>query len=196
MKSSYFNTASKFENRVEKKWIEEKNQTLPDTDFESFFVETYDIVPQIPLQERGHLILQHLQSFVESKCNWSGGNEDEKEENKITKRERERKWGIRERREIRGLEDTYLWCESTLWRQWNRAIRICHVMRKGHVLSMRGWVSYNKGLFSSRMAWELWEFTKLPSSEGGRRGADAYKERTVRWGRFCWWQNDSRFVFC
>lgn len=99
MKSSYFNTASKFENRVEKKWIEEKNQTLPDTDFESFFVETYDIVPQIPLQERGHLILQHLQSFVESKCNWSGGNEDEKEENKITKRERERENGEFERGE-------------------------------------------------------------------------------------------------
>lgn len=101
MKSSYFNTASKFENRVEKKWIEEKNQTLPDTDFESFFVETYDIVPQIPLQERGHLILQHLQSFVESKCNWSGGNEDEKEENKITKREREKMGNSREERDTR-----------------------------------------------------------------------------------------------
>ena len=35
-------------------------QTFPNTDFQSLFVESPHVVPEVLLQQRGHLILQHL----------------------------------------------------------------------------------------------------------------------------------------
>lgn len=38
-------------------------QTLPDTNFESFFIEASDIISKVPLQEVRYLILQHLDAL-------------------------------------------------------------------------------------------------------------------------------------
>lgn len=46
-----------------KEW--ETEQTLPNTDLKSLFVESPHVIPEVPLQQRGHLILQHL-SFLPS----------------------------------------------------------------------------------------------------------------------------------
>lgn len=45
--------------------------TLPNTDLKSVFVETSDIIAQIPLQQVCYLILQHLLLLSRSNCKQS-----------------------------------------------------------------------------------------------------------------------------